>query len=541
MSKNISKTIEKYLVEGEKYQNEGDLESAINIYQSAINLNPNAAKAYHALGNVLIRQKNTKDAIEQFKMAIKIQPDLSTSHYRLGELFLQSNDVEQALSYCEKAVLLNPSNWKFQFELAKTYFATEKIEKAIQTYHKVIELNPNCSEAYNQLKLISKQPSITELSSNTIYKLDKKRFNEKLNCQHFSLLFLLPVSGGSGGAHSIVQESLALYRCGFQVKIAVNQCNYNKFLINYSDIPEINQILVGYQTLSELKNIASSFIVVCATVYNSVNILEKIIQNDNSILPAYYIQDYEILFSHKDSPKWLEAWSSYSRIPHAILFAKTHWLCEVISKNHNVIVHKVEPSIDHDVYFPDLNIQNDLIEISAMLRFSTPRRAANRTLSIIHELEIIFKDKISFTLFGSNPSEIETSGFPIPNNVIILNRLTRPEVAQVLRKSDIFLDLSDYQAFGRTGLEAMACACIPVLPKRGGTNEYAISEVNSLIVETTSKEECINKISELIYKDRRKLYEMKINAIVTSSSYTKKKAALSILNLLLTSSYQYYE
>jgi|GEM_PF-1535602 len=100
-----------------------------------------------------------------------------------------------------------------------------------------------------------------------------------------------------------------------------------------------------------------------------------------------------------------------------------------------------------------------------------------------------------------------------------------------LRSSDIFLDLSDYQAFGRTGLEAMACGCIPVLPDRGGTDEYAIHNFNSLVIDTTSEEECIESISKLIQTGHNELYRLKLNAIETAARYSIKRAAFSICQI----------
>jgi glycosyltransferase involved in cell wall biosynthesis len=86
----------------------------------------------------------------------------------------------------------------------------------------------------------------------------------------------------------------------------------------------------------------------------------------------------------------------------------------------------------------------------------------------------LFPNQVHFTIFGSDRSLIESAGIPIPENTTIFPHLSRSEVAALLRNSDIFLDLSDFQAFGRTAIEAMASGCIPVVPNKGGTDEFAI-------------------------------------------------------------------
>ena len=347
-----------------------------------------------------------------------------------------------------------------------------------------------------------------------------------------SILFILPVQGGSGGAHSVVQESLELHRYGVKVKIAVLEKRYSKFLGNYKEIPEISQIVASYRNIDELKKLAQNFSVVCATVYHTAIELEEIIKENPEILPAYYIQDYEPFFFPVKSQKWEEAKKSYKRIPNAVLFAKTQWLCSMISQRHGLKVYKVEPSIDHEVFYPSLRQTNSSRRVSAMVRFSTKRRAPNRTLQIANILSDLFADKVSFVLFGSSSEELESYGIPIPSNAEVMGVLSRSGVASVLRESDIFLDLSDYQAFGRTALEAMACGCVAVVPKCGGADEFAVPYVNSLVVDTLSDRDCVSKIAELIATDSETLFKIKLNAIETASRYSKKRAALSIFNLL---------
>ena len=347
-----------------------------------------------------------------------------------------------------------------------------------------------------------------------------------------SILFILPVQGGSGGAHSVVQESLELHRHGVKLKIAVLEKSYSKFLGNYKEVPEISQIVASYRNIDELKKLAQNFSVVCATVYHTAIELEEIIKENPEILPAYYIQDYEPFFFPVKSQKWEEAKKSYKRIPNAVLFAKTQWLCSMISQRHGLKVYKVEPSIDHEVFYPSLRQTNSSRRVSAMVRFSTKRRAPSRTLQIANILSDLFADKVSFVLFGSSSEELESYGIPIPSNAEVMGVLSRSGVASVLRESDIFLDLSDYQAFGRTALEAMACGCVAVVPKCGGADEFAVPYVNSLVVDTLSDRDCVSKIAELIATDSETLFKIKLNAIETASRYSKKRAALSIFNLL---------
>jgi glycosyltransferase involved in cell wall biosynthesis len=49
-----------------------------------------------------------------------------------------------------------------------------------------------------------------------------------------------------------------------------------------------------------------------------------------------------------------------------------------------------------------------------------------------------------------------------------------------LSRCDLLVDPSRFQAFGRPGLEAMACGTATVLPREGGIAEYAQDGVNTI-------------------------------------------------------------
>ena len=108
--------------------------------------------------------------------------------------------------------------------------------------------------------------------------------------------------------------------------------------------------------------------------------------------------------------------------------------------------------------------------------------------------------------------------------------LKRLEVAALLREADVFVDLSDYQAFGRTGLEAMACGCATVLPACGGVDEYAVAGVNALLVDTASFEETTAAVARLV-GDRGLRERLAERALETAARYSVIRASLSELSV----------
>jgi glycosyltransferase involved in cell wall biosynthesis len=135
-------------------------------------------------------------------------------------------------------------------------------------------------------------------------------------------------------------------------------------------------------------------------------------------------------------------------------------------------------------------------------------------------------DRIAIHLFGceSEHSDFQKleRGFPFVNQ----GPLLRPEVAALLAQSDLFIDLSDYQAFGRTALEAMACGCATAVPNAGGAHEYAINQENALVLDTLDEAACFAAISDLLDKPDI-LQRLRRNGLMTAARYSVHAAAVS--------------
>lgn len=346
------------------------------------------------------------------------------------------------------------------------------------------------------------------------------------------ILFLLPVGAGGGGAHSVVQEAMAMRALGVTVQIAVGSFAWQEFREAYADIPGFETLFIPFQPEAPTL-IAGRFDVVVATLYSTVSILEEIVAAYPDILPAYYSQDYEPLFFPAGSPEWQEAHGSYTRLPQMQVFAKTAWICDQIEAAHGIPVAKVSPSLDHDVYYPEPRGDAGPLRVTAMIRPGTPRRGADRTMELLAHLHALHGTRLNIALFGCDPDGDAflklRRDFPFE----MAGPLTRAGVASLLRRTDIFLDLSDYQAFGRTALEAMACGALALVPAEGGSDEYAVDGVNALVADTMDVGACLKRLGAVL-DDPAALQRMRLAALATAAEYSPRRAALSELTVLAT-------
>lgn len=351
-----------------------------------------------------------------------------------------------------------------------------------------------------------------------------------------SVLFVLPSGGGGGGSNSVAQEAMGLARLGIDVRIGVNAANYVKLLASYPEFQTLNIQVQFYSDSAELaRQMASSNVVVATTNASVFDVHDAGVQlqKESPGVPvryAYYVQDYEPLFYPPNTERWTKAYQSYTVLRDAVLFAKTQWLCDVVYANHGIRVAKVKPSIDHDVHYPDLRRAGSPLSIVAMLRPSTPRRAPKRTVRIMNAIAKRFGD-VSLQVFGSENEELNSAGIDLPSQIKNWGVLKRAQVPELLRSADLFLDLSDYQAFGRTGLEGMACGCIPIVPVLGGAGEYAVHGHNAFVVDTRSDRAILDAVSTFVSMAPQVRAGMRQIALEAAAEFTVAKAALSELRL----------
>lgn len=381
----------------------------------------------------------------------------------------------------------------------------------------------------SRVKTMREEPILTEMREQIKLRLSAATASATVTDSTLSVLFLLPSGGIGGGVHSIIQEAGGMRELGVFAQVALPGDQRNLYRQSY---PTVDQsVFYFFDSPDELVEAAQSFAVAVATTFRSVELLKGVCAQNPSILPAYYVQDYEPWFTRPDSPLEQQAKESYTLIPDALHFAKTDWLRETVESLHEVEVEKVSPSLDHSVYYPSFGASpREIVKVTAMVRPKTPRRAAKETMQVLEALKGQYGDRISVTIFGCEPDDPRFAALPRDFGFENRGVIVREEVAELLRESDIFLDLSKYQAFGRTGLEAMACGCAVVLPEHGGTSEYAKHRENALLVDTGSFEEMLAAARTLIDNDNLR-EDLSTRGVLSASSYSVRRAAVSELIL----------
>jgi GT2 family glycosyltransferase/glycosyltransferase involved in cell wall biosynthesis len=352
-----------------------------------------------------------------------------------------------------------------------------------------------------------------------------------------SIAFLLPglAHGASGGAHSIYQEARGLRDLGIPARIMLPQWDKARAAAAYEDAEE------AFQTFADEDDLAAKTAdadVISATHHKSVALLQAIRARRSDFLAAYYVQDYEPFFTAPYIAQ--EAIASYTALPDMLLFAKSHWLCNVVAERHGLYVAKVEPSIDREVFFPAAppasrngssagpEAEPGVLRVAAMLRPRTARRQPLATVAVLERLLEELPGQVRVTTFGCYADELREVLPGAQEGVLERHRgmLSRAEVADLMRASDVFLDMSVYQAFGRTALEAMACGATAILPTVGGAWEFVEHRSNALAVDTLEGEGALAALRELA-GDAELLARLRAGALRTAERHSVARAAIS--------------
>jgi hypothetical protein len=339
-----------------------------------------------------------------------------------------------------------------------------------------------------------------------------------------AIAYLLPglPAEGSGGSHSIFQEALALAACGARVRVLIEAEFADRARRLY---PTAAELVEPYRTPRELEAGLAGFDVAVATEAPSARLVAEHVRGRDDVVGAYYVQDYEPLFSPAAGPSADVALLSYRYAEPLLPFAKTHWLGNVVVAAHEVPVAKVSASLDHDVFNrAGRGSESRPARILAMVRPRTPRRRPAETLAALARLQRELGERVECLSFGCTPEEL--GSLPAAAAVDHLGTLSRADVAAVLRRCDLFLDLSAYQAFGRSGLEAMACGSVPILPRAGGAVEYAVDDWNALLVDSADEDAAVAAARALV-EDPARIERLRANGAQTVRRFSATRAATS--------------
>jgi tetratricopeptide (TPR) repeat protein len=137
----------------------GRLPDAVAEYQTALRIRPDYPEAYYSLGNALLRMGRLPEAIAAFQSAVKYAPRFAEAHNNLGGALLQSGRFADAIGEFQAALRIQPDFAEARHNLASAHNqlgnalaqTAGRAGEAMAEYQAALRIEPGNAEAHANL------------------------------------------------------------------------------------------------------------------------------------------------------------------------------------------------------------------------------------------------------------------------------------------------------------------------------------------------------------------------------------------------------
>jgi tetratricopeptide (TPR) repeat protein len=136
----INMIAESFFARGSAKFREGDRDSAMSLFNSAISIRPNQSNYWYSKGDCYYVGGSYQDAFSAFSQAIAISPEYADAYQKRGLSNLYLNKNKEAGNDFTKALQMNPNLYESQKGLGDAYFAQKDYKNSIPAYEACFEM-----------------------------------------------------------------------------------------------------------------------------------------------------------------------------------------------------------------------------------------------------------------------------------------------------------------------------------------------------------------------------------------------------------------
>ncbi|MBP2680216.1 MAG: Type phosphodiesterase / nucleotide pyrophosphatase [Candidatus Krumholzibacteriota bacterium] len=144
---------------GQRYQEQGEYEKAIEQFTKALAINPNFPSALNNIGVCYGRVKRYDLAEASFRKALSLKKNDVYAMNNLAILFLETGKLEDAARFGEMAVQTEPNYANGHLTLGSVYATAGNLDRAEREFMKVLELDPASGPAKGNLERVRAEKS----------------------------------------------------------------------------------------------------------------------------------------------------------------------------------------------------------------------------------------------------------------------------------------------------------------------------------------------------------------------------------------------
>lgn len=229
-----------------------------------------------------------------------------------------------------------------------------------------------------------------------------------------------------------------------------------------------------------------------ATLWSTASLVTRLVRNGQARVGAYFIQDYEPwFFPETDEVSRQRVCQTYAMIPNRIV--KSRWLAGMLAAD-GFSTQQILLGMNLGRFYPR-EVDKSRLVVLSMVRPKTTYRGFAPTIAALAEVKKQIPE-VEIVLFGDRFLAGQSIPFTFRDEGVVMDQ---NKLAELYSEATVFLDGSDFQGFGRCGLEAMACGAACVLTGSGGVTEYAVDGENAMVVPPKNPERFAAAILALLH------------------------------------------
>jgi len=249
--------------------------------------------------------------------------------------------------------------------------------------------------------------------------------------------------------------------------------------------------------------------VVVATTWPTASFAREIVEANQKIAAAYYVQDDERRFRYPSGALYSDKKDverSYSQVEN--LVANSEWVANELKRlGHDP--HRIGIGVDTLVFHPEEK-HGDRFRIMAHSRPSTPRRGWEFVRDVFNRLGS--DERFEFVTYDEKPEGLNLAWHGH------LGRISPRELAMHMSRTNVFFEGSEMQGWGMQALEAMSCGCALVCSNNQGIDSFGTSGHDCVVVPHGDVDTAAAVVKRLIDKPKE-VREISKNARKTAEEF----------------------
>jgi Tfp pilus assembly protein PilF len=133
------------------YHTQGQLDSAIEHYNLALQIDPRLAIAHNNLGILLLQKGNLVEGQQQLREALRLKPGNAETEFNLALTLSQQGQWSEAAELFKETLADHSSDAKAHYEFAVTLFHLKQTREAMGEYAAALLILPDYPDALDGL------------------------------------------------------------------------------------------------------------------------------------------------------------------------------------------------------------------------------------------------------------------------------------------------------------------------------------------------------------------------------------------------------